>query len=161
MRAYCRPSATPLERLEAHLAFQLCSRPEVAPRVADLLVWATGSGPGREAAIREAFLSRTVVEPAEAVGVARAVLVLCGVAPEHGAELTGEPREDFARLMEGHYKHHDLGSPAAYAVPSLLDAYCHMGAGFARGVDRVFQAVTGHPLAEHLRRALSLLDPAV
>ena len=33
-----------------------------------------------------------------------------------------------------------------------------MGAGFARGVDRVFQAATGQPLSEHLRRALSLLE---
>ena len=99
-------------------------------------------------------------DPAEAMGAARAVLLLCGVAAENWQRLTGNPREDFARLMEGEYRRQELTVPEAYAVPSLLDAYCHMGAGFARGVDRVFQAVTGHPLIEHLNRALALLEQA-
>lgn len=161
MRVYCRPGATSLERLEALIAFYLCSKPEIPQKVADLLVWATDGGPARERAIRDAFPAECIPDPAEALGMARAVLLLCGVAPERGKQLTGQPREDFSRLMEGRYRYQDLGSPEAYAVPSLLEAYCHMGAGFARGVDRVFQAVTGQPLAEHLRRALALLEPTV
>ncbi len=49
------------------------------------------------------------------------------------------------------------GSPAPFEAPSLVEGYCHMGAGFSRGVDLVFRAVTGQPLSEHLRRALRLL----
>lgn len=159
MKVYCRPGATPVERLEGYLAFCLYFKSEILERVADLLVWATDAGPLRERAIRQAFSNGNVGDPAEALGMARAVLLLCGVAAEHGTPLTGEPRVDFANLMGGEYRHADLTSPAAYAVPSLLDAYHHMGAGYARGVDRVFQAVTGHTLSAHLRRALALLDP--
>jgi len=159
LRVYCRPGATPLERLEAYLAFCLCHRPDTLRQVAGLLVWATGCGPAREESIRE-LLSRHVDDPAEALGMARAVMLLCGLTPEQGVDLTGRPKIDFDHLMEGDYRHPDLASPTAYAVPSLLDAYHHMGAGFARGVDRMFQAVTGQPLCEHLRRALALLDPA-
>ncbi len=161
MRVYCRPGATSLERLEALIAFYLCSKPEIPRQVADLLVWATDGGPAREAAIRSAFPPGCVPDPAEALGMARAVLLLCGVAPEHRKPLTGRPRQDFTRLMEGHYRYQDLGSPEAYNAPSLLEAYCHMGAGFARGVDRIFLAATGQPLAGHLRRALTLLQPAL
>jgi len=158
LRAYYRPGATPLERLETLVALYLCSRPGIPERVADLLVRATGCGTAREVLIREAFSSRSVPDPAEALGMARALLLLCGVAPEHGQRLSGQPREDFARLLEGQFPHPDLASPESYAVPSLLEAYCHMGSGFARGVDRVFRAVTGRPLVEHLRRALALLE---
>ncbi len=161
MRVYYRPGATSLERLEALIAFYLCSKPEIPERVADLLAWATGSGPARESLIREAFSGESIPDPAEALGMARAVLLLCGVAPERGRQLTGQPREDFVRLIGGEFHHQDLASPEAYAAPSLLEAYCHMGAGFARGVDRVFHAVTGQPLAEHLRRALALLQPTL
>lgn len=158
---YCRPGATSLERLEALTAFYLCSRPEIPQQVAGLLIWATDGGPARECAIQEAFSGDSVSDPAEALGMARAVLLLCGVAPEQRQQLTGQPRRDFTRLMKGSFRHHDLASPEAYALPSLLEAYSHMGAGFARGVDRVFQAATGQPLVEHLRRALALLEPAV
>ncbi len=161
MRVYCRPGATPLEQLEALIAFYLCSKPEIPPQVGELVLWVTGGGTARETAVREAFPTECVPDPAEALGMARAVLLLCGVAPEHRPRLTGRPREDFALLMEGHYHPQSLGSPDDYALPSLLEAYCHMGAGFARGVDRVFHAVTGNPLAEHLRRALSLTDSQV
>lgn len=158
MRAYCRPGATPIEQLEAHLAFQMHTRPQVTQRVADLLAWATNSGPAREETIRDSFSQGTTGNPAEALGMARAVLFLCGVAPENGDQLYGHPRLDFARLLEGEFRRQDLASPRSYALPSLLEAYSHMGAGFARGVDRVFQAATGQPLSEHLRRALSLLE---
>lgn len=160
MRVYCRPGATSLERLEALVAFYLCSKPEIPGRIADLLVWATDCGPAREGLIREAFSRESAPDPAEALGMARAVLLLCGVAPERDHHLlTGRPRRDFTRLIKGHFLCQDLASPEAYAVPSLLEAYCCMGVSFARGVDRVFQGVTGQPLAEHLRRALALLDP--
>jgi hypothetical protein len=129
--------------------------------MAELLAWATGGGSGREIALKEAFAPESIEDTAEALGMARAALFLCGVAPEYRVRLSGNPREDLARLMEGQYRHRDLASPNAYAAPSLLDAYCHMGAGFARGVDRVFRAATGRPLAEHLSRALALLEPAV
>ncbi len=159
MRVYCRPGATPFERLEAYLAFCLCHRPDTLEQVAELLVWAMGSGPTREESIRR-LLSQRVDDPAEALGMARAVLLLCGLTPEQGVDLSGRPRIDFDRLMEGGYRHPDPASPTVYAAPSLLDAYNHMGAGFARGVDRMFRAVTGQPLSEHLRRALALLNPA-
>ncbi|MGE5617769.1 MAG: hypothetical protein ACM3US_00755 [Sphingomonadaceae bacterium] len=161
MRVYCRPGATPLERLEALTACYLRSKPEIPGQVADLLIWATGCGPAREGAVRAAFRFGCVPDPAEALGMARAVLLLCGIAPEYRQRLTGRPRRDLTHLLQGRYRHHDPASPEAYALPSLLDAYCHMGAGFARGVDRVFQAVTGRPLAEHLQRAFALLEPAV
>ncbi|MGI5837091.1 MAG: hypothetical protein ACOX87_11495 [Chloroflexota bacterium] len=44
------------------------------------------------------------------------------------------------------------------AAPSMLDTYHHMGAGFTRGMDRVFQVVTEYNLSEQPRRALALLD---
>lgn len=160
MRVYCRPGATPLEQLEARLAAQLCSRPEIPQRVADLLVWVTDSGPARERAIRDAFPAERIGDPAEALGIARVVLLLCGIAPESKEQLSGDPKEDLANLLEGQYRTRDLASPSAYAFPSLLEAYCHMGAGFARGVDRVFRVVTGQPLSEHVRRALVLLEPS-
>lgn len=158
MRAYCRPGATPVEQLEAHLAFQMHTRPQVTQRVAGLLAWATNSGPAREETIRDALSQGTGGNPAEALGMSRAVLFLCGVAPENAGQLYGHPRLDFARLLEGEFRRQDLASPRSYALPSLLEAYSHMGAGFARGVDQVFQAATGQPLSEHLRRALSLLE---
>jgi len=127
--------------------------------LADLLVWVGNLGPNREKAIRQAFSPDSLGEPAEALGMARAVLLLCGIAPEHCGELTGQPRLDFIKLLDGKHQPPDLASPTVYAVPSLLEAYHRMGAGHARGVDRVFLAMTGQPLSEHLRRALALLDP--
>ncbi len=161
MRVYYHPGATAHERLEALIASYLRSKPEVPPQVAELLAWATDCGPAREVTIREVFSSGCVLDPAEALGMARAVLLLCGVTPEHGLRLTGQPRTDFARLMEGEFHHRNLESPESYAAPSLLEAYCHMGAGFARGVDRIFEAATGQPLAGHLRRAMALLPPTL
>ncbi len=157
MRVYCRPGATSLERLEAHVAFRLCSRPEASGQMAELLSSVIGPNRAPEAAPGQPFLS-PIADPAEALGVARAVLLLCGLAPEHRVALTGNPREDFARLVKGCYRAPDPGSPETYALPSLLDAYCHMGAGFARGVDAVFATVTGSSLGDHLRRALALLE---
>jgi len=159
LKVHCRPGATPLERLEAYLAFCLCHKPDVPCQLADLLVWAANVGPIRERAIRQAFSPDSLGEPAEALGMARAVLLLCGMVPERCGELTGQPRLDYAGLLDGTHRPPDLASPTVYAVPSLLEAYHRMGAGHARGVDRVFLAVTGQPFSEHLRRALALLDP--
>lgn len=140
------------------MASCLSSKPEISERVADLLIWASGAGPSRAQAIRLLFSDCCTCDNAEVLGMARTVLLLFGIAPEHKTPLSGEPRTDLANLMEGEYPLPDLSSPATYAAPSLLDAYHHMGAGFTRGVDRVFHVVTGHTLAEHLRRALALLD---
>lgn len=158
MRVYCRPGATSMERLEAYVASGLCSRPEVSRQVAELLAWSIDGDPSREMAIRNAFVGRCFEDPAEALGAARALLLLCGVAPECCRELTGRPREDYSRLLKGCFRPPAPASPAAYAAPSLLESYCHMGTGFARGVDLVFWAATGRPLIAHLRRALALLE---
>ena len=159
MKVYCRPGATPFERLEAHIAFHLRCRPEVCRPVGRVLSDSTGK-PETDGAWGGPLPSERIENPAEALGAARAILLLCGVAAENQSGLTGNPREDFARLLEGRYGRRSLAAPEAYAVPSLVNAYCHMGASFARGVDRVFQAVTGQPLAEHLNRAFKLLEQA-
>ncbi len=157
MRAYYHPGATPHERLESQIAHQLCTRPEMSSRLADLLVWAAGLGPAREAALREALPPVCVSHPGEALGMARAALFFCGLTMENEAQLSGRPREDLDRLLKGRFRVMDLAAPASYAVPSLVEGYCYMGASFARGMDKVFEAVTGLPLGEHLRRALALL----
>ncbi len=160
MRVHCRPGATPLEKLEALVAGHLCSDPEMPQQLADLLVWATGCGPARERAVRAALRQKDIGDLAEALGMARALLLLSGVATDPEERLCGRPRVDFARMMEGRFHPQDLAAPEAYAAPILVDGYCHMGAGFARGMDRVFTAVTGRALGEHLRRALALLEPS-
>ncbi len=159
VRAYCRPGATPLERLESYVASRLCSREDFPQQLAELLSWATSSGPARSDAIRAVFPSTCVRHPGEALGMARAVLVFCGVTPEREMELSGHPREDFVRLMAGRYRSGDLGSPDSFDAPNLIEGYCYMGASFSRGVDLVFRAVTGQPLSEHLSRALRVLGP--
>jgi hypothetical protein len=147
--------------LEALIAGQLCSDPEMPQQLADLLVWATGCGPTREQAVRVAFQQTDISDPAEALGMARALLLLSGVATDPEERLCGRARVDFARMMEGRFHPQDLASPDAYAAPVLVDGYCHMGAGFARGMDRIFAAVTGHALCEHLRRALAMMEPSI
>ena len=158
MRAYCRPGATPIERLEGYLASCLYSKSDALQQVAELLVRTTNAGPARSQAIRLLFSNGDRCDPAEALGIARAVLLLCGIAPERCTSLSGKPKADLSNLISGDYHQIDLTSPESYAAPSLLYAYHHMGAGFARGIDLVFQVVTGHTLAEHLRRALALLE---
>ncbi len=159
MRVYCRPGATPLERLEAYLAFCLRAQGEAAGRVADLLVAAVDPSPPREAAIRQLFQS-PLGDPAEALGAARAVLILCGLLRERGRGLTGDPRRDLARLVEGEHLPLAPPSPESYEAPDLLEGYCYLGASFARGMDAVFGAVTGRGLEEHLSRALGMLEPS-
>jgi len=160
LRAYYRPGATAFERLESHIAHLLCSRPETSTRLADLLVWTAGLGPAREAAIRQALPAGCIAHPGEALGLARATLFFCGLTRENERNLSGKPREDLAELLEGKVRQLDLASPASYAVASLVEGYCYMGASFARGMDKVFQAVTGRPLGEQLGRALALLRPS-
>jgi hypothetical protein len=161
LRVPCRPGATPLERLEALVAYHICSNPEIPQQLADLLIWATDCGPTREQAVRGAFPQSGIPDPAEALGMVRALLLLSGVATDRVERLSGRPGEDFARMMEGRFHPLDLASPDVYVAPVLVDGYCHMGAGFARGMDRVFGAVTGQPLSEHFRRALAMLEPGV
>jgi hypothetical protein len=157
VRAYYRPGATSFERLESHIAHLLCSRPETATHLADRLVLAAGVGPGREKAIREALPAGYFSHPGEALGIARASLFFCGVTQEEEGVLTGRPRGDFAAVLKGYFRPLDLASPASYTDPGLVEGYCFMGASFARGMDRLFHAVTGQPLGEHLRRALTFL----
>lgn len=157
MRAYYRPGATSFERLESHIAHLLCSRPETAVRLADRLVLAAGLGPSREGTLRDALPAECISHPGEALGMARASLFFCGVRQEVERTLTGRPREDFSAVLKGYFQPLDLASPAAYADSGLVEGYCFMGASFARGMDRLFHAVTGQPLGEHLRRALALL----
>lgn len=157
VRAYCRPGATPLERLESYVASRLCSGEDFPQRLAELLSWATNSGPARAAAIRAEFPTTRVSHPGEALGMARAVLVFCGLTPERERELSGRAREDFICLMARRYRNEDLGSPASFEAPNLVEGYCYMGASFSRGVDLVFRAVTGQPLSAHLSRALRVL----
>ena len=160
MRAYCRPGATSFERLESHIAHLLCSRPETATRLVDQLVRTAGLGEVRQAALRRVFPVGCVTHPGEALGMARAALFFCGITAENERELTGRPREDFAALLKGYFRPLDLTSPSSYAALSLVDGYCYMGASFARGMDQVFEAVTGQPVKEHLRRALTFLKPS-
>ncbi len=157
MRAYCRPGATAFERLESHVAHLLCSRPEMSGRLAELLVEVAGLGPARESAVRKALPDGCADHPGEALGVARAVLFFCGVSLENERALVGGPRQDFARLIHRGFHPVDIAAPGSYATPSLVEGYCYMGASFARGMDRVFEGVTGQPLGEHMRRALAVL----
>ncbi len=157
MRAYYRPGATSFERLESHMAHLLCSRPDAAARLADRLVMAAGLGPTREETLRNELPAECISHPGEALGMARAVLFFCGVRQNDEKELTGRPREDFAAVLKGYFHPLDLASPASYTDAGLVEGYCYMGASFARGMDRLFHAVTGQPLKEHLRRALALL----
>ena len=160
MRAYYRPGATPFERLESHIAHLLCSRPETASHLADRLVAAACLGPSREKLLREVLPAGCITHPGEALGMARASLFFCGLTQEDEVGLTGRPREDFTGLLKGRFEPLDLASPESYEAPSLVEGYCFMGASFARGMDKLFLAVTGQPLAEHLRRALTLLQPS-
>ncbi|HEX9014712.1 MAG TPA: hypothetical protein VF960_01780 [Chloroflexota bacterium] len=107
--------------------------------------------------MRKAFPDGCADHPGEALGMARALLFFCGLTMESERALVGGPRQDFARLMRGDFRPVDLAAPTSYAAPSLVDGYCYMGASFARGMDRVFEGVTGQPLGEHMRRALAVL----
>lgn len=160
MRIYWRPGATPMERLEGYLGCRLRTRKDVSRRVAALLSKAVATDSSRQSALREAFAPGSIEHPAEAMGVARAVLFLCGVCDDAVERLTGDPKADLRQLLAGEFLRDDLNSPSAYAVPDLVEAYCHMGASFARGMDRAFLATTGQPLAEHLYRAITIAEPA-
>jgi hypothetical protein len=160
VRAYWRPGATALERLEGYLASRLRTQERVGRRVAAILAATTGQGPDREGEFREVLQPGGVDHPAEALGIARAALFLCGVCTCGDERLTGDPEADLRRLLSGEFRRDDPTSPSVYATPDLVEGYCYMGASFARGVDRLFLIATRQPFNEHLHRALTLVGSA-
>jgi hypothetical protein len=160
VRAYWRPGATPFERLEGYLAARLRTQERVGRRVAALLTAATGQGPDRERDFQEVLQPGSIDHPAEALGIARAVLFLCGVCKQADDRLIGDPEVDLKRLLSGELLRDYSTSPSVYAAPELVDGYCYMGASFARGVDRLFLIATRQPFNEHLNRALTMVGSA-